>query len=188
MFGDLLQTKLYLPRVRSSLVPRPRLVEKLDAALDGRLTLVSAPAGFGKTTLISEWANGETAGNVCWLSLDENDDDLTRFLTYLVAAIASLGGLWSTSILDPDVIAHYTNARSPDVETLLMILINEITAVALVFESLINVLLGDVQHSLELSHQALEMLPAESVEWRSYVYSNRGMAYVMNGDGGNASG
>ncbi len=55
MSGDLLQTKLYVPRLRPSLVPRPRLIEKLNTGLSSKLTLVSAPAGFGKTTLVTDW-------------------------------------------------------------------------------------------------------------------------------------
>jgi LuxR family maltose regulon positive regulatory protein len=59
MSGDLLQTKLYVPRLRPSLVPRPHLIEKLNQGLHRKLTLISAPAGFGKTTLVSEWIAGE---------------------------------------------------------------------------------------------------------------------------------
>ncbi len=77
MSGDLLRTKLYVPqrpldRQRHALVPRPRLVKKLDVGLDNRLTLISAPAGFGKTTLVSEWiADGKRP--FAWFSLDERD-------------------------------------------------------------------------------------------------------------------
>jgi LuxR family maltose regulon positive regulatory protein len=76
MSGDLLQTKLNVPRLRPSLVPHPRLVEKLNRGLHRKLTLISAPAGFGKTTLVTEWiANCERAS--AWLSLDEENADLT---------------------------------------------------------------------------------------------------------------
>ena len=101
MSGDLLHTKLYLPRLRPSLVPRPRLIETLNQGLTGKLTLVSAPAGFGKTTLISSWIatlQSEDAApisnlqspasmQIAWLSLDENDGELARFLAYLIAAL-----------------------------------------------------------------------------------------------------
>ena len=86
MAGDLLQTKLYVPRVRPSLVSRPHLIEKLNQGLQGKLTLISAPAGFGKTTLVSEWIQ-QTKQPIAWLSLDESDNDLARFLTYFVAAL-----------------------------------------------------------------------------------------------------
>ncbi len=94
MSGDLLQTKLYLPRLRPSLVPRPRLIETLNQGLTGKLTLISAPAGFGKTTLISSWLDAlqteKDAPNsvqIAWLSLDENDSELARFLAYVIAAL-----------------------------------------------------------------------------------------------------
>jgi LuxR family maltose regulon positive regulatory protein len=64
---------------------RPRLIDLLNAGLHGKLTLVCAPAGFGKTTLVTEWiATGER--RVAWLSLDEGDSDPVRFLAYIVAA------------------------------------------------------------------------------------------------------
>src|SRR4030066_2155551 len=87
----ILQTKLYIPPIRPELVPPPRLIERLNAGLPAgrKLTLVSAPAGFGKTTLVSEWVAGSDL-HVAWLSLDEGDNDPTRFLTYLVAALQTI--------------------------------------------------------------------------------------------------
>ncbi|MBN1260022.1 MAG: tetratricopeptide repeat protein [Anaerolineae bacterium] len=82
----LLQTKLYSPLPRPDVIPRPRLLERLDAALQHRLALVSAPAGFGKTTLLGTWARRCSVA-VAWLSLDGQDNDLTRFLRYLIAAL-----------------------------------------------------------------------------------------------------
>ncbi len=81
----LLASKLHVPRPRGALVARPRLGERLGTA--ATLTLVSAPAGFGKTTLLAGWlaAAGPT---VAWLSLDRNDNDPSRFWTYVVAALA----------------------------------------------------------------------------------------------------
>ena len=94
MLGDLLQTKLYVPRLRPSLVPRPRLIETLNQGLAGKLTLISAPAGFGKTTLVSSWLDAlqtESAApspaQIAWLSLDENDSELAQFLSYFIAAL-----------------------------------------------------------------------------------------------------
>lgn len=82
----LLTTKLYLPSVRTNLVPRPRLTRRLNEGLARKLTLISAPAGFGKTTLVSEWLSQDSIRSVAWLALDEADNDLRRFLTYLLAA------------------------------------------------------------------------------------------------------
>jgi len=102
MATPLLATKLYIPPARPELVMRPRLIERLNAGLIGpsglrkgyglqkgwrfarRLTLISAPAGFGKTTLASEWVQGLGRATpplaIAWLSLDEDDNDLARFL------------------------------------------------------------------------------------------------------------
>ncbi len=99
MSGDLLQTKLYVPkrpfgRQRHALVPRPHLIEKLSQGLNGKLTLISAPAGFGKTTLIAEWLHHSSLiphlSSFSWLSLDESDNDLVRFWTYFIAALQKL--------------------------------------------------------------------------------------------------
>ena len=83
----ILATKLYRPLPRPNAVVRPRLIERLNEGLTSghKSTLISAAAGFGKTTLVSEWIAG-CGRPVAWLSLDEGDSDLTRFLTYLVAA------------------------------------------------------------------------------------------------------
>ena len=93
MPAPILATKLYIPPPRPGLVPRPRLVERLNEGLAaGRtpgVTLISASAGFGKTTLVSEWLAG-CKRPVAWLSLDEGDNDPARFLTYLVAALQTI--------------------------------------------------------------------------------------------------
>jgi len=101
MSDDLLQTKLHVPRLRPLLVPRPRLIETLNQGLAGKLTLISAAAGFGKTTLVSSWIDAlQTASatlpptlhaplstQIAWLSLDENDRAPVRFLSYVIAAL-----------------------------------------------------------------------------------------------------
>jgi ATP/maltotriose-dependent transcriptional regulator MalT len=85
---SLLATKLYFPTVRPNLVPRIRLTSKLERGLHGPLTLISAPAGSGKTTLMSEWhAHAGQNVPVAWLSLDSDDNDPLRFLTYFSAAL-----------------------------------------------------------------------------------------------------
>ncbi len=92
MVTPLLQTKLYVPPARPEMVPRLRLIERLNAGLERKLILISAPAGFGKTTLVTEWLNSlKAAGSAerpfTWLSLDEDDNNPARFLTYLLAAL-----------------------------------------------------------------------------------------------------
>src|SRR3954452_15012579 len=93
MAGPLLETKLHVPRLRRALVARPRLSERLSREAEVELTLVSAPAGFGKTTLLTEWladarADGRSAA---WLSLDQRDNDPVVFWTYLIAALQTPG-------------------------------------------------------------------------------------------------
>ena len=83
---QLLSTKLFIPKPRPDIVSRSRLIEKLNEGAQGKLTLISAPAGFGKTTLVSEWI-GSCERPVAWLSLDKEDSDPRRFLSYLVAAL-----------------------------------------------------------------------------------------------------
>src|SRR5262245_5322612 len=109
MSAPLLTTKLYIPTTRSDAVPRPRLNALLDQGLAGKLTLIAAPAGFGKTTLIAAWlaANDERRTmkdeetfhrsafiahrfKVAWLSLDDDDNDPVRLLTYLIAAMRTI--------------------------------------------------------------------------------------------------
>jgi len=87
--GRLLETKLRVPRQRRALVTRPRLSERLSRGAESTLTLVSAPAGFGKTTLLTQWLTAAAAGerSVAWLSLDQRDNDPTVFWTYVVAAL-----------------------------------------------------------------------------------------------------
>ena len=89
MAGPLLETKLHVPRRRRGLVARPRLSERLSRGAESALTLVSAPAGFGKTTLLAEWLAAAPADgrSVAWLSLDQRDNDPAVFWTYLVAAL-----------------------------------------------------------------------------------------------------
>lgn len=95
MSTPVLTTKLFAPSRRPQLLARPRLSEQLDTALEPgqRLTLVSAPAGFGKTTVLSEWLTHldqrRSRTRVGWLSLDEADNDLARFLVHLMAALSS---------------------------------------------------------------------------------------------------
>ncbi len=85
----LLKTKLLIPPIHRALVNRERLVEQLDQGLAGKLTLVSAPAGYGKTTLLSEWAT-HCRMPVAWLSLDAGDNDPARFITYFRVALAAV--------------------------------------------------------------------------------------------------
>jgi ATP/maltotriose-dependent transcriptional regulator MalT len=94
----ILATKLYIPRLRPNMVSRPRLIERLNKGLHGKLTLISAPAGFGKTTLVSQWLVA-CERLAAWLSLDAGQNDPTHFLTYLVAAVQTIAPDIGTGVL-----------------------------------------------------------------------------------------
>ena len=141
MSTPILATKLYIPLPQPKVVLRPRLIEQLNDGLRHTpgVTLISAPAGFGKTTLVSEWVAGSKRP-VAWLSLDEGDNDPTRFLTYLVAALRTLA-LRSPSVLlgsgveviaaniGEGVLGVLQSPQSPPIESILTTLLNEITTV-----------------------------------------------------------
>lgn len=89
MSTPILTTKLYMPPPRPNAIYRERLIQQLENAMRGKLTLLSAPAGFGKTTLVSDWV---AKNNILtsWLSLDEADNDPTRFVTYLISSLQTI--------------------------------------------------------------------------------------------------
>ena len=95
----LLNTKIYIPSVHTKLVARPHLIERLNAGLNGKLILVSAPAGFGKTTCVTEWLD-QLAYPVAWLSLDAADDDPALFFTYLIAALQQIDNILDTQFVE----------------------------------------------------------------------------------------
>src|SRR5437868_7044813 len=117
----ILATKLYVPPPPPTVVPRPRLIERLNEGLHRKLTLIAAPAGFGKTTLVSTWVAGGDRP-VAWLSLDEGDSDPARFLTYLVTAVRTIA-----SQLGEGVLGALQSPQPPPTESLLTALLNEIT-------------------------------------------------------------
>lgn len=90
---SLVPTKFYFPPVPSTFITRPQVFDKLDGAFSHRLTLVSAPAGAGKTTMVSSWAQSvnRQGAVICWLSLDEADNNLSRFLEYLFSCLEEGG-------------------------------------------------------------------------------------------------
>jgi LuxR family maltose regulon positive regulatory protein len=154
----LLQTKLYIPPPRPEFISRPRLIERLNAGLDRKLTLVSAPAGFGKTTLLSEWIASHRLGGprldgrgarhlrrpahvheteavhaqgrlaplrFAWLSLDQGDNDLTRFLSYLIAALQTV-----EAGIGQGLLATLQSPTPVDRESVLTHLLNEIAGLS----------------------------------------------------------
>ena len=134
MQDSIVVTKLNIPPPRAQLVPRPALIERLDSGLDRKLTLVSAPAGFGKTTLVSEWvedllAAGAIDGRplkVAWLSLDEDDNDPIRFLTYFTSALNRIDDLQAVG---QGALSLLQSPQPPPQNAILVSLINELAAI-----------------------------------------------------------
>lgn len=120
----LLATKLYIPTPRQNLVLRPRLIERLNAGLHCKLTLIAAPAGFGKTTLVSDWV-ARCDCSVAWLSLDAGENDPVRFLRYFVAAVQTV-----TPAIGTGVMAMLQDPQPPPLESLLTTLLNDLSTVA----------------------------------------------------------
>ena len=130
MPAALLETKFYVPRPRRGLVPRPRLSERLDRGTASKLTLVSAPAGFGKTTLLTEWLAAGPAAPAnerlaAWLSLDRADNDPASFWTYVIAALRTVAPGVGESAL-----ALLQAPQPPPIETVLTALLNDLGAIA----------------------------------------------------------
>ena len=135
MSAPVLATKLYIPPPRPNAVPRPRLIARLNEGLRAgrKLALISAPAGFGKTTLVSEWIAALTPtsgrpspsrrGEVAWLSLDEGDSDLARFLMYFVAAVQTIAPNFGEGVLAT------LQSSQPPPNALLTTLLNELATI-----------------------------------------------------------
>ena len=143
---SILQTKLYIPHPRPNLVPRARLIAALEAGRHRKLSLISASAGFGKTTLVSVWLGAAPAAadaqqgrvgqndqsatpaasvdqRVAWLALDEGDNDPLRFLAYVVAALQTIAPDWGHGVS-----ALIQSPQPPPSETILTALLNDIAA------------------------------------------------------------
>jgi LuxR family maltose regulon positive regulatory protein len=132
----LLRTKLSVPPLRASLVSRPHLTERLDQGLQlgHKLTLISAPAGFGKTTLVCEWVNNlrpdmaeesQVANRIAWLSLDEDDNDQVRFLAYFITALMQVEGIETT--FGDAALSMLSAPQPPPTKAILSSLINEVS-------------------------------------------------------------
>ncbi len=149
MTSPLLTTKLHIPPVRPNLVARARLISRLDEGLTRPLTLISGPPGFGKTTLLTAWLEQQTLP-VAWYSVDERDNDLSRFMAYLVAALETV---------QPEVgrqaLHRLHSRRRPPLESVMTLLSNDIATVPHDF-----VLVLDDYHLIELQaiHEAMTFL------------------------------
>jgi LuxR family maltose regulon positive regulatory protein len=151
-FGDLLSTKLMMPAGRTALVPRPRLIDRLQTGLRGPLTLLSAPAGSGKTTLLGAWRATPEGGSapMAWVSLDPGDNDPARFWRYVFTALDSLRPGVATAAL--------TMLQSPQPPPAEVALGSVLNALGTVVED--HILVLDDYHVIESHavHQALAFL------------------------------
>ncbi len=124
----LLETKFYVPRPRRGQVPRPRLSERLDRGAASKLMLVSAPAGFGKTTLLTEWLAAGPAAPAgerlaAWLSLDRSDNHPASFWAYVIAALRAAAGIGESALV------LLQAPQPPPIETVLTVLLNDLGAI-----------------------------------------------------------
>jgi LuxR family maltose regulon positive regulatory protein len=130
---QLLSTKFYIPPARPELIKRPRLLQRINEGLHRKLTLISAPAGFGKTTLVSEWMDflrvedPGKSNRIAWLSLDENDNEPTRFLTYFIHGLKQIDT--NEASLGESALAMLHSPQLPSMEVILTSLINELVNV-----------------------------------------------------------
>ncbi len=139
MESTILTTKLYIPPKKEGVVPRPDLVNRLNSGLSSRITLVSAPAGFGKTTLLSKWVE-QLEIPVSWVTLDEGDNDLVRFLSYFSSALMAI-----ESTVGDDALALLQSPQQYSVDAVLTYLINDVAE----YSSPLVVVFDDYHHIVE---------------------------------------
>src|ERR1051326_8021823 len=122
----LLETKFFVPSQRRGVVARARLRERLERITEVKVTLVAAPAGFGKTTLLADWLAGTSAETalVAWLSLDQADNDPATFWTYLIGALQTM-----LPNAGADALVLLASPQPPSIESVLTPLLNELNAV-----------------------------------------------------------
>ncbi|MFN2234801.1 MAG: LuxR C-terminal-related transcriptional regulator [Anaerolineales bacterium] len=166
MVAPLLHTKLNIPQLRPGFVSRPRLIDQLNKGLNRKLILISAPAGFGKTTLLCQWIY-DTQLPTSWLSLDEEDNDFTRFLSYLIAALQNVH-----SSIDQTALALLHTPQTPSIKGALTVLLNQLEEIPYDF-----LLVLDDYHLIEdqTIHQAIDFL-------LSYLPAHMHLAIISRAD------
>lgn len=120
---SMLATKLYLPRPRPNVVSRSRLIERLNEGRYRSLTLLAAPAGFGKTTLLSQWIEA-IEQPTAWLSMDKGENDPARFLTYLLATLQTI-----VPTIGEEIIRVLQSPQPPSIDAMVTMLLNDLTTV-----------------------------------------------------------
>ena len=171
----LLTTKFFIPTSRPQLVPRPRLIEKLNGGLHRKLTLISAPAGFGKTTLLAEWLKnlgegGEKQSDVlsAWLALNESDNDLIRLYTYFISSLIHYKVI--KDVVGNDLLSMLQSPQMSSIEGVLTELINALSRIS---QKIIFVL--DDYHLIDLQsvHDTLSFLLENSPQQFHLVIATR---------------
>jgi LuxR family maltose regulon positive regulatory protein len=175
----LLTTKFHIQPVRRNIVRRPNLIDRLNAGLNRKLTLISAPAGFGKTTLISEWAErlqasslkaNQIVDRIAWLSLDDSDNDYVRFLTYFIGALQSIGAEYDPTGSIGKATGELLRMPEPPPEEIMTALLNRISAL----QDGIIVILDDYHYiETEAIHGALTFLVEHMAPEMHLVISTR---------------
>jgi LuxR family maltose regulon positive regulatory protein len=145
----LLNTKLYIPQLRPDLVQRPHLIDRMNKGIYNKLTLISAPAGFGKTTLVSEWIY-QSEIPITWISLDKGDNDPRQFFHYLIAALQNID-----SVIGQAALTMLQSPQLPRIESVMTSLIEEITDIPNDF-----IIVLDDYHSIDTKsvHSIIEFL------------------------------
>lgn len=156
MSVSILATKLYFPPPRINAIVRPRLIERLNEGLHRKLTLISAPAGFGKTTLLSELVAGRDHPAV-WFSLDKGDNDPARFWSHFIAALQTL-----SANIGAGALGALQSPQLPPIESILTSLLNEIVLIPedfiLVLDDYHDVDSQQIDHALSF---LIERLPPQ---------------------------
>ena len=152
----ILKTKLYIPQPRPDLVQRTNLIERLNKGINHKLTLISAPPGFGKTTLLSEWIS-QSEIPVAWISLDKGDNDPVHFIHYLIAALQSFD-----KNIGKTALSMLQSPQLPLIESIMTNLIKEITDIpydcALVLDDYHSV---DTEKTHKIVEFLLDSLPPQ---------------------------
>lgn len=148
----LIATKFFIPRARPDLVQRLRLIEHLNEGLKRKLTIVAATAGSGKTTLLSAWCDSALGARIpaAWLSLDEDDNDPTRFWAYLIRSLGTI-----KEGVDEHPLSLLVSPNPPPIESVVTALINELAGIALDF-----ILILDDYHVIKAQpiHEAITFM------------------------------
>jgi LuxR family maltose regulon positive regulatory protein len=169
MEEPLLQTKLYIPEARTGLISRQHLIERLNQGMERKLTLLTAPAGFGKTSLLSQWV-AQADRSAAWLSLEKDDDEIARFLTYFIFALQNIKEHTGAELL-----GALQSPQLPRMNTWQAMLVNEIGSI----ETDFSLILDDYHHIASPSiHESLVFVLDHSPSNLHLIIAGRGDPFM----------